>query len=241
MKLKTSMALIAALCVAGFAQAANWTWHGGGSASGTATGAPSVSNWNGSSGSGVMTYGMTFSISSSATISDSTVIFSLTNSSGSTANGNNTGNNGVKVTLNTDGTLGISIGNTNENTFKSSYDTSSVKSSAVNDGQTHVLGIAINNSGSAVNGLKAGGIAFYLDGQQIWSGPDGSNSCHFYQTVLDNLVYGAEGVTEDVWLAATEGILGASDVTTGGVVPEPTALALLALGVAGIALRRKVA
>ena len=142
MKLKSSMALIAALCVAGFAQAAEWTWHGGGEAYGTASGNPSVSNWNGSSGTGVMTYGMAFSISSSASISDSTVIFSLTNSLPGNASGDYSGNNGVKVTLNADGTLGISIGNTNTNSFTSSYDTSSVKSDAVNDGQTHVLGIA---------------------------------------------------------------------------------------------------
>ena len=239
--MKTKLALIAALCVAGFAQAAEWTWHGGGEAYGTASGNPSVSNWNGSSGTGVMTYGMAFSISSSASISDSTVIFSLTNSLPGNASGDYSGNNGVKVTLNADGTLGISIGNTNTNSFTSSYDTSSVKSDAVNDGQTHVLGIAINNSGSTQNGLKAGGIAFYLDGQQIWSGPDGSNSCHFYQTVLDNLVYGAEGVTDEVWLAAASGIVSADEVTAAGVLPEPTALALLALGVAGVALRRKVA
>lgn len=240
MKLKTSMALIAALCVAGFAQAAEWSWHGGGTDYGTATGAPSVSKWDGEAGTGVMTYGMTFTVSADS-LSNSAVIFSLTNSTGSGANGGHTGNNGVKVTLNADGTLGISIGNTNTNSFTSGYDTSSVKSDAVNDGQSHVLGIAINNSGSVENGLKAGGIAFYLDGQQIWSGPDGSNSCHFYQTVLDNLVYGAEGVTEDVWLAATDGILSADQVVESEVIPEPTALALLALGVAGIALRRKVA
>ena len=238
---KAQMALAAALCVAGFAQAAEWSWHGGGTDYGTAAGAPSVSNWDGSSGTGVMTYGMAFSISSSASISDSTVIFSLTNSSPGNASGGYSGNNGVKVTLNTDGTLGISIGNTDTNSFTSKYDTSSVKSSAVNDGQTHVLGIAINNSGRVENGLKAGGIAFYLDGQQIWSGPGAGDTCHFYQSTLDALAYGAEGVTDEVWLAAASGIASANEVTAAAVLPEPTALALLALGVAGVALRRRVA
>ena len=59
--------------------------------------------------------------------------------------------------------------------------------------------------------------------------------------MLDNLVYGAEGVTDEVWLAAASGIVSADEVTAAGVLPEPTALALLALGVAGVALRRKVA
>ena len=231
--------LMAALCVAGFAQAAEWSWHGGGTDYGTATGAPSVSKWDGEAGTGVMTYGMTFTVSAE-TLSESAVIFSLTNSAGSAVNGGHAGNNGVKVTLGTDGKLTLSLGNTNGETFSSSYGTFTTDG-AVNDGQSHVLGIAINNTAASVNGLKAGGIAFYLDGTQVWSGPGGNNSCHFYQTVLDNLVYGAEGVTEDVWLAATEGILSADQVVEAEVIPEPTALALLALGVAGIALRRKVA
>ena len=236
---KAQMALVAALCVAGFAQAAEWDWHGGGADYGTATGAPSVSNWNGSSGTGVMTYGMTFTVSAE-TLTNSAVIFSLTNSTGSGVNGGYVGNNGVKVTLGTDGKLTLTIGNTNGATFTSAYN-SVTTDGAVNDGQSHVLGIAINNTGDTVNGLKDGGIAFYLDGQRIWSGPEGQSLCHFYRTTLDNLVYGAEGVTEDVWLAATEGILSADQVVESEVIPEPTALALLALGVAGIALRRKVA
>ena len=236
---KAQMALVAALCVAGFAQAAEWSWHGGGTDYGTAARAPSVSNWNGSTGTGVMTYGMTFTVSAD-TLTNSAVIFSLTNSTTSNAN-THTGNNGVKVTLGTDGKLTLSIGNTNGETFSSSYGTFTT-TGAVNDGQSHVLGIAINNGGDVANGLKAGGIAFYLDGTQVWSGPGGDNdACHFYQSKLDNLVYGADGVTEDVWLAAAEGILSADQVVESEVIPEPTALALLALGVAGIALRRKVA
>ena len=44
-----------------------------------------------------------------------------------------------------------------------------------------------------------------------------------------------------MWLAAASGIVSANEVTAAAVLPEPTALALLALGVAGVALRRRVA
>lgn len=237
--MKTKLALMAALCVAGFAQAANWTWHGGGSAADTATGVPSVSNWNGSSGTGVMTYAGVFSFVSDASVSQDTAILSLTNSSTSDGT-SHTNNNGAKVFVTSDGNLKLQLSNTNGTSFTNTWSGTSTNIN-VFDGKDHVIGIAINNSGNTSNGINAGCAALIVDGQIVAEYEGGGGAFHFWKTTLDNLVYGAEGVTDEVWLAAADGIVNANEVTAAAVLPEPTALALLALGVAGIALRRKVA
>lgn len=239
MKLKSSMALIAALCVAGFTQAANWTWHGGGTAAGTATGVPPVTNWNGSSGTGVMTYAGVFSFVSDASVSQDTAILSLTNSS--TSEGTSyVNNNGAKVFVTSNGNLKLQLSNTSGNSFTNSWSETSTNIN-VFDGKDHVIGIAINNSGNEVNGIAVGCAALIVDGQIVAEYEGGGGAFHFWKTTLDNLVYGAEGVTDEVWLAAADGIVNANEVTAAAVLPEPTALALLALGVAGVALRRRVA
>ena len=237
--MKTKLALIAALCVAGFAQAANWTWHGGGSAAGTATGVPSVSNWDGSSGTGVMTYAGVFSFVSGASVSQDTAILSLTNSSTSDGT-SHTNNNGAKVFVTSDGNLKLQLSNTSGNSFTNSWSGTSTNIN-VFDGKDHVIGIAINNSGNTSNGINAGCAALIVDGQIVAEYEGGNGAYHFWKTTLDSLSYGAEGVTDEVWLAAANGIVSADEVTAAGVLPEPTALALLALGVAGVALRRRVA
>ena len=237
--MKTKLALIAALCVAGFAQAAEWTWHGGGEAYGTASGNPSVSNWDGSSGTGVMTYAGVFSFVSGASVSQDTAILSLTNSSTSDGT-SHTNNNGAKVFVTSDGNLKLQLSNTSGNSFTNSWSGTSTNIN-VFDGKDHVIGIAINNSGNTSNGINAGCAALIVDGQIVAEYEGGNGAYHFWKTTLDSLSYGAEGVTDEVWLAAANGIVSADEVTAAGVLPEPTALALLALGVAGVALRRRVA
>jgi hypothetical protein len=62
---------------------------------------------------------------------------------------------------------------------------------------------------------------------------------NIYDTVaFDEILIGSSSEPEDLKLYTMNGKASAADFAS---VPEPTALALLALGVAGLALKRKVA
>lgn len=231
MKLKTSMALIAALCVAGFTQAANWTWTSNPTGSGSTTEFPGVVAWNPTEQTGgVMTYAAIVNVQVPYT--DTVTLLQLDNSTkGAAATGDGTHNNGVRVSINTSGQIVFSYSNTGAGEWK---DTTLATSSALTAGQ-HAIGFVINNSETAVNGIAGKTLTVYLDGQQIGS-VSGDSIGHYFRSAFDTLTWDESVET----LVALNGVANASDITVTSI-PEPTALALLALGVAGIALRRKVA
>lgn len=228
---KAQMALVAALCVAGFAQAANWTWTSNPTGSGSTTDFPDVSAWDPTEKTGgVMTYAAIVNVQGSYT--DAVTLLQLDNSTkGAAATGDGTHNNGVRVSINTSGQIVFSYSNTGAGEWKN---TTLATSSALTAGQ-HAIGFVINNSETAVNGIAGKTLTVYLDGQQIDS-VSGDSIGHYFRSAFDTLTWDESVET----LVALNGVANASDITVTSI-PEPTALALLALGVAGIALRRKVA
>ena len=225
---KAQMALVAALCVAGFAQAANWTWTSNPTGSGSTTKFPGVAAWDGSTG-GVMTYAAIVDVKTS--YETAVTLLQLDNSATGTASGaQGTHNNGVRVSINTSGQIELSYSNTSGETWAN---TLAVTSSALTAGK-HAIGFAINNSETAVKGLAGKTLVLFIDGQQYTM--SGDTSGHYWKSAFDTLTWDESVET----LVALNDVANASDITVTSI-PEPTALALLALGVAGIALRRKVA
>ena len=227
---KAQMALVAALCVAGFAQAAEWTWKSNPETAGTTTDFPGVAAWDPTEQTGgVMTYAAIVNVQGSYT--DTVTLLQLDNSTKGAAATDGTHNNGVRVSINTSGQIVFSYSNTGTEEWKN---TTFVTSSALTVGQ-HAIGFVINNSETAVKGIAGKTLTVYLDGQQIGS-VSGDPIGHYFRSAFDTLTWDESVET----LVALNGVANASDITVTSI-PEPTALALLALGVAGIALRRKVA
>ena len=111
--------------------------------------------------------------------------------------------------------------------------------SQLTDGDKHELVLAVERSGTTMN------VSFFVDGVEICTATNRavSESWTLDQFVLGNKVNMSEatqGLTfSDV--SVDFAAVTIDDLREAYSVPEPTALALLALGVAGVALRRRVA
>ncbi len=114
---------------------------------------------------------------------------------------------------------------------------------------THKVMFVFDRPSNTASEIK---LTVYLDGEEVLPATSPGDGWNGPQNTYSLLINNASGITVDEFAAynglatAEEGIakttLPATEPpTTNPDVPEPTVLALLALGVAGVALKRKVA